>query len=61
MAKVNKTHIVKDPSDDELKDGEDVKSTGTGAGGGGVDATTIVRGTFVFLWPSGTFRPIMWQ
>ena len=61
MARVNKTHVVKDPSDNELNDREDVESTGAGAGGGEVDAATIVRRTFVFLWPSGAFRPIMWQ
>ena len=30
MARVNKTHVVEDPSDDELDDGETVESTGEG-------------------------------
>ena len=30
MATVNKTHIVEDPSDGELDDGETVESTGEG-------------------------------
>ena len=30
MATVNKTHVVEDPSDDELDDGETVESTGEG-------------------------------
>ena len=34
MARVNKTHVVEDPSDDDLSDGADVESTGAGAGGG---------------------------
>ena len=34
MARVNKTHVVKDPSDNELNDREDVESMGAEAGGG---------------------------
>ena len=34
MARINKTRVVEDPSDNELNDGEDVESTGAGAGGG---------------------------
>ena len=34
MARVNKTHVAEDPSDDDLSDGADVESTGAGAGGG---------------------------
>ena len=34
MARVNKTYVVEDPSDDDLNDGADVESTGAGAGGG---------------------------
>ena len=49
------------PCGKELNYGQDVESTGAGTGGGGVNAATIVRTTFVFLWPSGTFCPIMWQ
>ena len=30
MARVHKTHVVEDPSDDELDDGETVESTGEG-------------------------------
>ena len=35
MARVNKTHVVEDPSDDELDDGETVESTGEGVVAGG--------------------------
>ena len=35
MARVNKTHVVDDPSDDELDDGETVESTGEGVVAGG--------------------------
>ena len=35
MATVNKTHVVEDPSDDELDDGETVESTGEGVVAGG--------------------------
>ena len=61
MAGVNKTYVVEDPFEDELNDEEDVEVESTGAGAGGVDTAIIVRRTLVFLWPSGAFRPIMWQ
>ena len=35
IARVNKTYVVENPSDDELNDGEDVERTGAGAGWGG--------------------------
>ena len=35
MAKVSKRHVVEDPSDDELDDGETVESTGEGVVAGG--------------------------
>ena len=35
IARVNKTHVVKDPSDDELDDGETVESTGEEVVAGG--------------------------
>ena len=35
MARVNKTHVVEDTSDDELDDGETVESTGEGVVAGG--------------------------
>ena len=35
MARINKTREVEDPSNNELNDGEDVESTGAGAGGEG--------------------------
>ena len=35
MARVNKTHVVEDPSDDELDDGETVERTGEGVVAGG--------------------------
>ena len=36
MARVNKTYVVEDPSDDEIDDGEEFESTGAGAAGGGL-------------------------
>ena len=35
MARVNKTHVVEDPSDDELDDSETVESTGERVVAGG--------------------------
>ena len=35
MARVNKTHLVENPSDDELDNGETVESTGEGVVAGG--------------------------
>ena len=35
MARVKKTYVVEDPSDDELDDGETVESTGEGVVAGG--------------------------
>ena len=35
MARVNKTHVVKDPSGDKLDDGETIESTGEGVLTGG--------------------------
>ena len=35
MARVNKTHVVEDPPDDELDDGKTVESTGEGVVAGG--------------------------
>ena len=42
MARISKTRVVEDPSDNVLNNREDVESTGARAGGGGVDAATIV-------------------
>ena len=61
MARVNKTYVVENPSDDELDDGERRNRWEHGRRGGsrGVDAATIILRTFVFFWPSGAFRPVM--
>ena len=61
MATVNKTHVVEDPSDDELGDGETVESTGEGAvAGGSMSPPSYAELSFFFL-PSGAFCPVMWQ
>ena len=59
MARVNKTYVVENPSDDELDDGETVES-GVVAGGSMPPPSYTERSGF--FWPSGAFRPvIMWQ
>ena len=60
MARVNKTHGVEDPSADELDDGEIVESTGEGVvAGGSMPPPSYAE--LSFFWPSGAFRPVMWQ
>ena len=62
MARVNKTHVVEDPFDDELNAREDVESTGAGARGGeGSRCRNYRTQNFRLFWPSGAFHPIMWQ
>ena len=63
MARVNKTHVVEDPSDDELDDGETVERTGEGvvAGGSMPPPSYEELSYLVCFWLSGAFRPVMWQ
>ena len=60
IARVNKTYVVEDPSDNELTMGRTLRGREQGWDGGeGVDAAIIVRRTFVLFWPSGPFSPII--
>ena len=50
MARVNKTHVVQDPSDDELDDGETVESTGGGVvAGGSMPPPSYAERSFFFV------------
>ena len=50
MARVNKTHVVEDPFDDELDDGETVESTGEGVvvAGGSMTPPSYAEHSFFF-------------
>ena len=60
MVRVNKTHVVEDPSDVELDDGETVESTGEGVVAGGLMPPPSYAELFFFS-PSGAFRPVIRQ